>query len=823
MALKPRYKRRLFWTAIAIVVAMAIAIIVVPPMITLNYLKPQLESAVMTQTGIPAKIDGDVHFSLLGGVLIVAHDVKIPIGTVHSAMFRVPFHAIFNIHDTHLAQHIIVYGANVVVEKLEPQLFNHDITIRNSVVKFMNKDYEIIDGVLYDGKFAGFIRLGNHRYEIEFENDIFHIHDRNNKLDATGQLYSDGSTRGQISLDTDDINGWFGFSKPKINRRIKMTANFEWDGGRGLKFHDIVSNSFNGNIDLMPDGAKDIRITSDDMEYDFTFLFQMNRIPVRTNFDMNLHGKIKLAGHDFEHLQIKAVGTPTQIEITNIIADNITITGGRITENGAENIMLRMPYKGIPATCMFSGTPQNYTCSEFSYGDITGSMSVQNGAFEIFMQSDNEMPDDFNTARFANLGRRGRVNFQFANMAGTLNVEPDDAHATYTFARGKTLDWMGIKLAFLPEFMKHATGNFAWTDGEMNFIPNDGKWMLRAGGDAFAIVGTNIKEWFPELDLRSINDLPYTISGAYNNGNISNLKINIAGQEFNGTVRNNAITLKTTLLNLDAFISQDFIDNFAEMEFLSMSPIMIPFGLNASVSLVADRVIYNGDEYTNFVYSLKHNVQTFSITDTQRGNMLAEIQKDKNHYLIAVQLNKFRIAGNLLKSDMPLNIGDTTITAELQMTTHGQIAHDITYNMAGWIDLSFDGGYITGIGIDDFYARAENITTLNAEYALAAALDGGRTKIKKLRVIGEYKNGNFETTAPIELSLRHADATGTLDINDGVMMANLRLVLRGTAPKPATIDLAIGANNARNYSLSQIMMDLDPGYMRNFVKTHGKF
>ena len=98
-----------------------------------------------------------------------------------------------------------------------------------------------------------------------------------------------------------------------------------------------------------------------------------------------------------------------------------------------------------------------------------------------------------------------------------------------------------------------------------------------------------------------------------------------------GTASGKNITLHTDTINLDAFISQAFLDNYDEMEFLTDAPIMLPFGLNVGISLRADKLIYNGDEYSNFVYSLKPDTQTYSITDSARGNLLAIITKDKKN------------------------------------------------------------------------------------------------------------------------------------------------------------------------------------------------
>ena len=92
-----------------------------------------------------------------------------------------------------------------------------------------------------------------------------------------------------------------------------------------------------------------------------------------------------------------------------------------------------------------------------------------------------------------------------------------------------------------------------------------------------------------------------------------------------------------------------------------------------------------------------------------------------------------------------------------------------------------------------------------------------------MRIVGEYKNGDFKTTEPVVLQLRHTDAIGTMEITDGAMYANLHLVLRGTSPDPQPIDLQILPDGTRRYSLSEIMMNFDPTYMREFIRTHTKF
>ena len=96
-------------------------------------------------------------------------------------------------------------------------------------------------------------------------------------------------------------------------------------------------------------------------------------------------------------------------------------------------------------------------------------------------------------------------------------------------------------------------------------------------------------------------------------------------------------------------------------------------------------------------------------------------------------------------------------------------------------------------------------------------------QLKQIQIIGDYERGNFITTAPTTIAMRHTTGIGGFAITDGYMTAEFDLTLRGTAPTPATIQLSIIPDGMREYSLSDIMRQIDPGFMRAFVKTHNKF
>ena len=232
---------------------------------------------------------------------------------------------------------------------------------------------------------------------------------------------------------------------------------------------------------------------------------------------------------------------------------------------------------------------------------------------------------------------------------------------------------------------------------------------------------------------------------------------------------------------------------------------------------------YNNKKYNNFIYSLHDDTQTFSISGSKHGNMLTKIKRHNTKYELNIQLNKFVFDKTLLPLNMPLNISDTAITADIKLDTSGKIAHDIIDNLKGTFDASFEGGKLYGFGFDDFYASAKQLTLLNSEYFLSKALNGGTTTIKKMHLIGTYESGDIKTLHPFVISMKHVDASGMFEIKNNEMNADLDIVLRGTSPEPESIELTINSDNKREFSLSDMMLNFDPEYMRTFIQTHEKF
>lgn len=825
MAIKNNFAIKFILVLTGLVALGIISLITIPPMIDLNNMKPKIETAIFNKTGIKSEIHGNIHFSLLGRATIIAKNISVPNGVISDIEFTIPFSDIFNLENAKISNDITINGASFSIDKIVPFYINNTVNIRNSNIKFLNKEYNIISGELSKDKMSAIVRTDQHKYDIKSEKNNFYIKNKNNNLDLYGTLNPDGTATAKISIIAQNINKWFEFDKPQIKGRFPITADLTWNGNYGITFDNISANGGSGNIILQDDGYKIVKLKTNHADYKLDFILQDTDLLQDSSFDLDLTGKIKFMDKTFKHLYVNIVGYKDKIQINEIVADTLKITGGYIDKDGAHDVKISLPEDGVETQCIFNGTPDKWSCSDIVYGNqYAGNITVNDDEFVINISSlyDNyDMNKIINSAK--RIGDEGIINFTFPDLIGSVKIDDDKTDFTYDFAANKNLTWTKIDLPFLPEFMKTEIGNLVWDKDSISFVPNSRTWYFKKEKDRFQISGDNFKKWLPKLDLRSIKDLSYIISGNYKNRNISDLTLEIAGHTFKGSASNKNITLKIDTLNIDEFADQYFIKNYEELSFFTVAPITIPFDLGLELSLSANTLVYNRQKFDNFVYSLKPKTQTFSISDSDRGNLLAVIKKNNTNYDINVQLNKFVINYPLLKQDMSLNISDFSLTAEMNLETSGKIAHDIYDNLHGDFDLTFNGGNLLGLGFSKFYASAQNIKITNAELVLADALEGGITPIKTMRVIGTYEKDKIKTTSPIILSMKHIDAIGEMEIVDNKMFVNSKFVLRGTSAEPAPIEMTIYPDGTRKYSLYEIMLHFDPEYMRSFTKFHNKF
>ena len=307
MPLKPRHKRRILWSIISGLGLLLLALIVIPPMIHLNSLKTKIEKNILTETGIRATIHGNVNFSLLGQATITAHNITMPDGFVESITFSIPLSDIFNLDKARISKNIAVNGASVSVNKIVPFEMKNDLTVRNSKFHFLNKEYEIIDANLSKDSVNAIIRTDQHKYEIKSVNNNFTIKNKNNELTLTGKLLPDGTAVAHIEIIAKDINRWLEFKYPRITERFPITADMKWDGGYGVNFYNIFANGVSGEINLLPDGYRDIKLQSKTADYDMSFAIKHPEIFKNASFDIDFYGNIKFTNKTFQHLYLNII------------------------------------------------------------------------------------------------------------------------------------------------------------------------------------------------------------------------------------------------------------------------------------------------------------------------------------------------------------------------------------------------------------------------------------------------------------------------------------------------------------------------------------
>ncbi|MCR5194080.1 MAG: hypothetical protein K6B71_00940, partial [Alphaproteobacteria bacterium] len=313
MAIKPRHKRRFFWTFIGLLVLCFIGLLITPTFINLNSVRNRLESAILTRTGINVKINGDITFGIFGQTTINARDVTFTNGTIKNLAVKIPFSGLFDLENAKLTGDITISGAKIAISDIYSQKNDYDINISDSVVNFMGKDYQIISGKFNRGTFNGIVRTNQHKYDISSNGNEFKIQNKNVNLNITGELYSNSGASGIIEIDTDKINSWFEFSEPKITQTVKLSMNFWWDGQYGFKFSDINANDVHGNIELLPDGGREIELSGNDVDFDFSFLAHPTKFITNAKINIDFYGNLIFEKWMFKHLKIDAVGTQKKV------------------------------------------------------------------------------------------------------------------------------------------------------------------------------------------------------------------------------------------------------------------------------------------------------------------------------------------------------------------------------------------------------------------------------------------------------------------------------------------------------------------------------
>lgn len=841
--------RKIVLWFLSIFSVLALAIVIVPPFINLDRLKPQIQDAILAQTGIHATINGHVRLSLLGRATISANNVVLTEYTGGSGVdyvsFSVPIYKIFNLKTATIPNEITISGANLMITELSTPDFNNTLVIQNSSVTFMGHTYGDINGTLTHGMFSGTLRTDDHKYTFSIDHDKFVITNPNVNLNITGQMFVDNhgriSSAGTLTIDTDRINSWFAFDVPRITSRVAMSMKYEWQN-MDFHFYDITGTmndtTFSGDIKLSETGKK-VKLNAKNLNFDLSFLLKNPEFLTNSEFDVDLAGDLLFRGRKFRSVRMVSSDGPNGVEIRSLAfsSDRLSgVIGGNINGDGA-NLLVNLTNGNELIKCDFTGTPEYWTCREWSVTSPTfsafGKLSVTPETYTMSITSDHIDLDPAGLSELARWfgNRDASISFDFPDGVGIVDTNGADYTARYV-ADNTSLISVPLEFdTFLPNAMLVVPGKLdaTITNGvptRMTFVTNN--WDLSFDATSFILNHKDalnfLKDIQPTIETKFLNpNIPLIISGKYNKPYLSDLVISVGGMEFTGLINGRAITLRTKLLDMDALINPEYVANYAGEQFLTTEPLTVPFTLPFMVTLSADYIRFDNNDYANFAYTLKGASQKMSITDETRGHILLTIDKELARYKMLVQVNRFAFRGQILNQLMPLNISNSMLTARAELITHGITVYDFWNNVRGDLDLTFEGGILHGIGTDWFYANARDITRLNMGDAVSIMLDGGDSGLKALHIIGRYENNDFETTEPFDLRMKHTEITGNLKLSNGQMVTHMDIILRGTSPYPETVYLDIFPDGTRDYSIFEISSKIDPDFLFNFITTHDRF
>lgn len=846
--MKARQRFKIFWVAAVTVAVLAMAYLIIPPLLPMARLRPDFESAVSKMVGVPVKIDGDIKLSLLGYPMIALEDVRFGEYKIKAARFRVSWSSIFNLKNARIISGIKIQGLRTEINAVSPPNFGTKIMISDSVIKHYGKEYEIIDAVLDAGKFSAMIRTDQHKYNLHLDSGEFVVTNPNLGLTINGKLLSDNvgniAAKGKFEINVSDINRWFDFDFPKIPGQTKIAMDFEWDGGENFDFSKIRGNngkaSFNGHIILSP-GKKIVRMKADNMDLDLSDLLENIKFIRNSEFNIDISGNITTPVSEMKKLRalsIHAVSDSDSIDIKRFrMGDGksaISATGKIIGKN-AVNLDVAFSDNARSVRCMFSGNRDVWNCSRFSFAHkniaATGTLNVGENNFQMMIHSKSaaagglRLLDDIRKY-FKN--RDGKIDFEIGETIGNAVFVGQNRHVEY-IEKNAVLGNLGLSLP-LPTIMLEARGNIAAVveNDKMSFVFQAPNWTF-ALSDAgeFSLNHKDARELLSALTTQDVlsfikPNLSIVITGNHNGDIITDLVIGVGNDKFSGTLIGNSITLDTVVLDMNRILDDKWFDAFIDNQYLYGDPILAPFDFNAKIAINAENIKIGSSSYQGFIYYMDGARQYMSITDSENGKLLLTISKDMMKYKYLLQADKFFVSGNLFAEKSPLNIEGATITARAELESFGITAYDIRRNMAGPMDVSIDGGFLIGLGTDKFYDNANRIEKRDAENAIHATLMSGHTAIKEMSITGEYSGGDFHTTRPFMMTARHTDITGNFAIRDAGLWIMANIILRGTnaIPKPITLGIR---DNMREYSISDILPNIDLDYLREFTSTHGKF
>ncbi|MDR0319151.1 MAG: AsmA family protein [Rickettsiales bacterium] len=844
--MKRRTKARIIWFSTLILAAAFAAVMLFPAVSDFSFLKGGLVSAMSQHSGMTVQMDGPVKITLLPRPTLRAHNVRVKTERFDASAESVQFP--IRISDIRNPLNITVPSA---------------VSVRGAKIDFGGKwAAESIDGKLSlkDGGFAGSFFHNGRRFTADIkdgraliENSAFSMAAEFDYKFAGGKFEALGKFKGSFPDAEEFING-FGYSFGEVAARPwGINADFVWDG-KTLNLGNMTLSStdtiLKGSAKIPASGAA--RLDLQMIEGDLSIL----ETPGLSSKILNMSGAGRFRRGDriIKKFALSAAPTGERTEITRAefagddfqlrakgflkdsVADNMSVS--LYQKDGSDLIGMNRP---VSIRCDLSGdiSEQLWECKNFLLNmekvQIGGEIEMSPAAFRARI------------GKMSGMDKSVLIKKIEKEAGRDIDIRWPESGEFYTFIRGdgtRLLKSVNSRLEDIPfalpllgkipaELKQKLRGEVyaekrenvqavSVKNKDIDFAIIDDSGSIRWTLNGEDLAGT-FAQAFPGFDTAFMKDgIKFEFSGEYRRGKFENLKLSTTNgtfrQTFRGWGEDGAFKWTTEEFNIDTLLSQKWIKDYEQLQFLHQMPIISLFRIPFDFSLTADKAVaFDNQEFKRLVYSRAGHTQKISVENTAGGNGIAEISRVGGaDFEISIKASRWKIPGKL--SLRPgLNIMDTTASGEILLTTFGLTANDITENIEGSADLAFEGGAIVGMNANAIRNAAINRGNLD-EFLGRAFAPEAKMEIRTLSIPVRISGAEVISSAPFNLKSDSANAAGEISaMTDGVG-AKMWVSFKNAAPETRPLEITVSPAGGVKFDGTEALRSIDPDYIRAGIK-----
>lgn len=825
--MRRKTRARIIWFSAICAAVACTAALMFPVFSDFSYLKAGI------QNELGAKVKGDVKIVLLPRPMLRAHDVELMrddfFVSANSVQFPIKISDLFNSKNISVPDKIGMRGGRFI---------RGDISLSDITGRIATTGFDFEGSFTADGrKYTAVFRRG--RTIIENKSLNFRV-EADYKLTGNFAEIS-GNFKGSFPNLEDWMAGFgFSFGEPAA-RPWAITADFVWDKenlnltNMNLSTTDAL---FAGRAKIPHDHNGVESFDLDMIDGNLKYLSDPNLKSKKINVSGS--GNFTAFGQAAKRILVQSAPdengkTFLNLDISN---DDFSYRAKGLMKDGlAQNIQLSMYRKNtddaaapLSVQCDgFSGRPDlNWKCDKFyvstTDAKLTGSAVLSP---EIFNAEIYEMSGIKSEAElFQKIDERFGANksIEIQTPLGYKYARQMDGYIMFS-GQGDLSDLpFEIDLAkFVPKNLELSGEVFASIekeDQQLRIGNDEAKLVLTRFGDKTAFyLATNdfakiAAKMFPGLQTNFIRpNLQFAFSGNFFDGKFDEITMIIGSQKFTGRGADGSAEFKTDLIDFDALINPEFIDNFEQARFLNQDPVLALFGIkNIDLILTADNMILGGKSYQNFIYSKTGDAQKISANSGDTGTLLAEIvRRGAAEFEVSVRAGRWPISG-FFDEKAGMDIKDSIMSADVFVATYGLTANDVWNNMEGSADLVFDGGILRGANTG--IIRSNDLTRGNlADFLSAAFAPAAQMKIENLHLPIKISGREISSSAPFNLTAVSGQIAGLLKIGAGGYSAKISVDFRGANPNPRAIEMQID-NGYANFDLDNAQRAIDPDYIK---------